>query len=118
MNSLAHSPIMTIGEKVYGELVDKSVVIPDGKLLRIQSKKDAGGGFRLATGASIVIGANATLQIEGDLWGAGKIIISEGGKLVVAKGASVEIQSIEGKKEQIQNDGGEIKLTEGIHHEP
>ena len=118
VNSLAHSPIMTIGEKVYGELVDKSVVIPDGKLLRIQSKKDAGGGFRLATGASIVIGANATLQIEGDLWGAGKIIISEGGKLVVAKGASVEIQSIEGKKEQIQNDGGEIKLTEGIHHEP
>lgn len=118
VNSLAHSPIMTIGEKVYGELVDKSVVIPDGKLLRIQSKKDAGGGFQLATGASIVIGANATLQIEGDLWGAGKIIISEGGKLVVAKGASVEIQSIEGKKEQIQNDGGEIKLTEGIHHEP
>lgn len=118
VNSLAHSPIMTIGEKVYGELVDKSVVIPDGKLLRIQSKKDAKGGFLLATGASIVIGANATLQIEGDLWGAGKIIISEGGKLVVAKGASVEIQSIEGEKEQIQNDGGEIKLTEGIHHEP
>ena len=118
VNSLAHSPIMTIGEKVYGELVDKSVVIPDGKLLRIQSKKDAGGGFLLATGASIVIGANATLQIEGDLWGAGKIIILEGGKLVVAKGASVEIQSIEGEKEQIQNDGGEIKLTEGIHHEP
>lgn len=118
VNSLAHSPIMTIGEKVYGELVDKSVVIPDGKLLRIQSKKDAGGGFQLGKGASIVIGANATLQVEGDLWGAGKIIISEGGKLVVAKGASVEIQSIEGKEEQIQNDGGEIKLTEGIHHEP
>ncbi len=118
VNSLAHSPIMTIGEKVYGELVDKSVVIPDGKLLRIQSKKDAGGGFQLGKGASIVIGANATLQVEGDLRGAGKIIISEGGKLVVAKGASVEIQSIEGKEEQIQNDGGEIKLTEGIHHEP
>lgn len=117
VNSLAHSPIMTIGEKVYGELADTSVVIPDGKILRIQSKKDAKGGFQLATGASIVIGANATLQIEGDLWGAGKIIISEGGKLVVAKGASVEIQSIEGKEEQIQKDG-EIKLTEGIHHEP
>ena len=117
VNSLAHSPIMTIGEKVYGELADTSVVIPDGKILRIQSKKDAKGGFQLATGASIVIGANATLQIEGDLWGAGKIIISEGGKLVVAKGASVEIQSIEGKEEQIQKDG-EIKLTEGINHEP
>lgn len=118
VNSLAHSPMMTIGENVYGELVDTSVVIPDGKILRIQSKKDASGGFQLATGASIVIGANATLQVEGDLWGAGKIIISEGGKLVVAKGASVEIQSIEGKEEQIQNDGGEIKLTEGINHEP
>ena len=118
VNSLAHSPIMTIGEKVYGELADTSVVIPDGKILRIQSKKDAKGGFQLGKGASIVIGANATLQVEGDLWGAGKIIISEGGKLVVAKGASVEIQSIEGKKEQIQNDGGEIKLTEGINHEP
>ena len=117
VNSLAHSPIMTIGEKVYGELADTSVVIPDGKILRIQSKKDAKGGFQLATGASIVIGANATLQIEGDLWGAGKIIISEGGKLVVSKGASVEIQSIEGKEEQIQKDG-EIKLTEGINHEP
>ena len=46
------------------------------------------------------------------------VTLSEGGKLVVAKGASVEIQSIEGKKERIQNDGGEIKLTEGIHHEP
>ena len=46
------------------------------------------------------------------------VTLSEGGKLVVAKGASVEIQSIEGKKEQIQNDGGEIKLTEGINHEP
>lgn len=46
------------------------------------------------------------------------VTLSEGGKLVVAKGASVEIQSIEGKEEQIQNDGGEIKLTEGIHHEP
>ena len=45
------------------------------------------------------------------------VTLSEGGKLVVAKGASVEIQSIEGKEEQIQNDG-EIKLTEGIHHEP
>ena len=117
VNSLAHSPIMTIGEKVYGELVDASVVIPDGKILRIQSKKDAGGGFQLAKGASIVIGANATLQVEGDLWGNGKIIISEGGKLVVAKGASVTIQSIQGKKEQIQNDG-EIKLTEDIDHEP
>lgn len=118
VNSLDHNPMMTIGQDVYGELADTSVVIPDGKILRIQSKKDAKGGFQLATGASIVIGANATLQIEGDLWGAGKIIISEGGKLVVAKGASVEIQSIEGKEEQIQNDGGEIKLTEGIHHEP
>ena len=45
------------------------------------------------------------------------VTLSEGGKLVVAKGASVEIQSIEGKEEQIQKDG-EIKLTEGIHHEP
>lgn len=45
------------------------------------------------------------------------VTLSEGGKLVVAKGASVEIQSIEGKEEQIQNDG-EIKLTEDIDHEP
>ena len=117
VNSLAHSPIMTIGQDVYGELADTSVVIPDGKILRIQSKKDAKSGFQLGKGASIVIGANATLQVEGDLWGAGKIIILEGGKLVVAKGASVEIQSIEGKEEQIQKDG-EIKLTEGINHEP
>ena len=45
------------------------------------------------------------------------VTLSEGGKLVVAKGASVEIQSIEGKEEQIQKDG-EIKLTEDIDHEP
>ena len=45
------------------------------------------------------------------------VTLSEGGKLVVAKGASVEIQSIQGKEEQIQNDG-EIKLTEDIDHEP
>ena len=112
--SLSHNPLMIIGKKVYAELTEnQQLTIPTGKTLRICSVRDndnAQSGFLMKAGSTIKLEENATLIVDGNLWGEGIIELSTGSRVV--NNGSISAKSMSTVEGASVEGSGTLDLTE------